>query len=73
MQTTRKANPGQFQKGHDPRRHTFTPQECSDGFQAALESIIRRYGIHCTDRSGRHMVCSFGKHLTRKGRMKPRA
>jgi hypothetical protein len=36
-------NKGRFQKGHDPRRHTFSREECQRGFVAALESIERRY------------------------------
>lgn len=71
MQTTRKSNPGAFRKGHDPRRHQFTPEECSAGFHAAIESIVKRYDA--TDSAGRHMACNFAKALTRSGRMKPRA
>lgn len=71
MQTTRKANPGAFKPGPDPRRHQFTSEECSQGFHAAIESIVKRYD--CYDSAGRHMACNFGKHLTRSGRMKPRA
>jgi hypothetical protein len=32
----RRPNPGHFQKGHDPRRHKFTPEECSRGFYTAI-------------------------------------
>lgn len=32
----RKANRSSFRKGHDPRRHKFTPAECSAGFWSAL-------------------------------------
>lgn len=34
---------GRFAPGYDPRRHTFTREECQRGFQAAEESIARRY------------------------------
>jgi hypothetical protein len=35
---------GRFRKGHDPRRHTFTPAECSEGFWAGLASYVERGG-----------------------------
>ena len=38
-----KPNPGQFRRGHDPRRHKFTTEECQRGFWLALESIIARH------------------------------
>jgi hypothetical protein len=41
--STTKRHSGHFQKGHDPRRHTFTREECERGFKAAEESIARRY------------------------------
>ena len=31
MRGKRKKNPGRFQKGPDPRRHQFTPEERSRG------------------------------------------
>jgi hypothetical protein len=31
-----------FSKGYDPRRHTFTSEECSQGFYAALAAIAER-------------------------------
>ncbi len=34
---------GQFRAGPDPRRHRFTPEECRRGFQAAEESLARRF------------------------------
>lgn len=40
--TRRKATGRPFQKGHDPRRHTFTPEECREGFYAALAAIAER-------------------------------
>jgi hypothetical protein len=49
-------NSGQFKKGHDPRRHKFTKDECITGFWRALESIATRYP-DAVDRSGRHMAC----------------
>ena len=36
-------NRGHFKKGEDERRHTFTREECQRGFQAAEQSIARRY------------------------------
>jgi hypothetical protein len=53
-------NSGQFKKGHDPRRHKFTKDECITGFWRALESIATRYP-DAVDRSGRHMACQFLK------------
>lgn len=70
IQTTRKSNPGAFKKGEDSRRHKFTADECSQGFHAAIESIIKRHDVY--DSAGRHMACNFAKSLTRAGRMKPR-
>ena len=32
----RRPNRGYFRKGHDPRRHTFTREECSRGFWTAI-------------------------------------
>lgn len=32
----RSANRGSFRKGPDPRRHKFTPEECSAGFWTAI-------------------------------------
>jgi hypothetical protein len=40
--TPRKVRGRPFRRGHDPRRHVFTPQECSEGFYAALASIATR-------------------------------
>ena len=31
-----------FVKGYDPRRHRFTPEECREGFYAALAAIAER-------------------------------
>ena len=39
---TRKPTGRPFRKGHDPRRHTFTAEECSRGFYAAMASIAER-------------------------------
>ena len=39
-----RANRGRFRKGHDPRRHKFTPAECSEGFWAGLASYVERGG-----------------------------
>jgi hypothetical protein len=57
-------NPGQFRKGHDPRRHKFTQAECQAGFWKAIESIVIRYP-DAVDRSGRHMACEFLKRRRR--------
>ena len=35
---------GRFRKGHDPRRHTFTAEECSAGFWAGLASYVEQGG-----------------------------
>lgn len=32
-----------FQKGYDPRRHVFTRQECQKGYEAAWNSLARRF------------------------------
>lgn len=40
--TRRKPNRGSFRKGADPRRHVFTPEECRDGFYAAMAAIATR-------------------------------
>jgi len=38
--STRRGRP--FVKGHDPRRHQFTPEECREGFYAACAAIATR-------------------------------
>jgi hypothetical protein len=35
---------GRFREGHDPRRHTFTAEECSAGFWAGLASYVEQGG-----------------------------
>lgn len=64
IETTRKANAGQFRRGFDPRRKVFSSDERSEngrrGFWAALESITVRYD---DDRAR-----TFGKFLRREGR-----
>ena len=40
--TPRKPIGRPFQKGHDPRRHILTSEECRRGFYAALASIATR-------------------------------
>ena len=35
---------GRFRKGHDPRRHAFTREECSAGFWAGLASYVELGG-----------------------------
>ena len=39
-----KESGGRFRKGHDPRRHTFTAEECSAGFWAGLASYVEQGG-----------------------------
>lgn len=63
--TTPKRRGRPFTKGHDPRRHRFTTEECSKGFQAALESIITRHP-DAIMRDGRHMACLFLRSKARK-------
>lgn len=57
---TKSTNNGHFRKGHDPRRHKLTSEECSRGFWAAVESIVTRYP-HAILPDGRHMVVNFLK------------
>lgn len=40
----RKPNAGSFRPGPDSRRHTFTPEECSEGFWAGLASYVEGGG-----------------------------
>ncbi len=61
MTHTKRPNRGQFKKGFDPRRHTFTTEECQRGFWSALDSIIRRFP-DAIDSSGRHMAVTFLKY-----------
>jgi len=35
---------GRFMKGFDPGRHTFTAEECSEGFWAGLASYVEQGG-----------------------------
>jgi hypothetical protein len=49
---------GRFKKGHDPRRHKFTPEECTRGFWAAIDSIVTRYP-NAIMADGRHIACNF--------------
>lgn len=53
-------NTGRFRKGHDPRRHRFTREECQAGFWRAIDSIVARHP-DCIDRAGRHMATKFLK------------
>src|SRR5215213_7614400 len=39
-----KESGGRFVKGFDPRRHTFTHEECSEGFWAGLASYVEQGG-----------------------------
>jgi hypothetical protein len=56
-------NRGRFKPGPDPRRHKFTKEECSDGFWAAIESVVIRYPDAVMP-DGRHIVCNFLKAVT---------
>ena len=53
-------NRGHFKRGHNPRRHQFTSDECSRGFWAAIDSIITRYP-NAIMADGRHIACNFLK------------
>ena len=44
---------GRFRKGHDPRRHTFTPEECSAGFWAGLASYVEQGARRATSCAAR--------------------
>jgi hypothetical protein len=59
---------GRFKKGYAPRRHKLTREECSNGFWAAVESIIARYPDAIMP-DGRHMVCNFMKSVTARKRV----
>lgn len=63
--TTQLANRGRFRRGHDPRRHRFTRDECQAGFWAAITSIVARFP-NATDSSGRHMACGFLKNAGKR-------
>lgn len=63
--TDQRTNRGWFRRGHDPRRHVFTKDECSDGFWAAIESIITRYP-DAVMADGRHIACNFLKAKQRE-------
>lgn len=60
MSKTRQ-NKGQFRKGPDARRHTFTREECQRGgqrgFWAMIDSIVERYP-DAIMADGRHMACN---------------
>src|SRR5262245_22401445 len=58
-------NSGQFRKGHDPRRHKFTREECQAGFWRALESIAIRYP-NAVNSAGQHMACRFLKSINKE-------
>jgi hypothetical protein len=57
-------NRGHFKRGHDPRRHKFTTEECSAGFWAAVESIVSRHPDAVMP-DGRHIVVNFLKSKPR--------
>jgi len=63
--TTQHENRGHFCKGHDPRRHRFTRDECVRGYWAALNSIIIRYP-DAIGADGRHMAFNFLSQSIRK-------
>ena len=56
---------GRFKTGPDPRRHVFTKEECSDGFWAAITSIVTRYPDAVMP-DGRHIVANFLKSKQRE-------
>lgn len=60
-----KNNNGAFKRGHDPRRHKLTTEDCQAGFQAALVSIITRHP-DWIDAYGRHVACKFLKKKNRR-------
>ena len=55
---TQKTHRGRFAPGPDPRRHTFTREECQAGFWAALDAIADRYS-DAVDGANRHMATRF--------------
>jgi hypothetical protein len=55
---------GRFKPGHDPRRHKFTKEECSEGFWSAVESIVSRHPDAVMP-DGRHIVVNFLKSKKR--------
>jgi len=63
--STPRPNAGHFAKGADPRRHKFTPADCSKGFWNAVESIVSRYP-DAIMADGRHMVCNFLRREERR-------
>lgn len=38
-----KPHAGRFRTGEDPRRHRFTREECCRGYEAAWQSLERRF------------------------------
>ena len=58
-------NRGHFKKGSDPRRHKFTPEECREGFWAAIESIAIRHPEKIYP-DGHHIVCNFLKSVNKR-------
>ena len=60
MASPKHPNRGRFRRGHDPRRHKFTRDECVAGFWKAIESIVARHP-NCIDAYGRHMTVKFLK------------
>lgn len=57
-----------FSKGADPRRHTFTREECQTGFWRALEAVQDRHPF-ARDAAGRHITCNFMAWRQRRGRV----
>jgi hypothetical protein len=56
---------GRFKPGFDPRRHKFSKEECSDGFWAAITSIVTRYPDAIMP-DGRHIAVNFLKTRQRE-------
>lgn len=57
--TPAKSIRGRFCKGHDPRRHILTREDCQKGFQAAILSIAQRYPEAYNPSTHTHMVKFF--------------
>ena len=58
-------NRGRFKAGFDSRCHVFTKEECSDGFWAAITSIVTRYPDAIMP-DGRHIAVNFLKTRQRE-------
>ncbi len=79
--TSTRSNPGGFKPGFDPRRHVhsatcghqlyrFTPEDCSDGFFAAIASYVERGGR--PENFLRNKFRARGQEFTPRGRGRAR-